>query len=203
MSLLKYFTRRDGLSDPRGSLSNSVPSRAIAVANREVEKELARRIKKTWTIQKVLLFNCYLTVLNHCYVTFACSSYSAKERAEIGKYSQMNGVARTARYFTRKLNKTISESTVRSIQKLYQSELERKRRHGEDEIELLQIKKRGRSLLLGQDIDKRVQDYLKKVREGGGVVSARIVIAAARGLLLHSDRTKLVEFGGHVELNRH
>ncbi len=115
----------------------------------------------------------------------------------------MNGVARTAQYFTRKLNKTISESTVRSIQKSYQSELERKRRHGKDEIELLPIKKRGRSLLLGEDIDKRVQDYFKKVREGGGVVSARIVIAVARGLLLHSDRTKLVEFGGHVELNRH
>lgn len=112
-----------------------------------------RRIKKTWTIQKVLL------VLNHCYVTFTYSSYSAKERAEIGRYSQMNGVARTAQYFIRKLNKTISESTVRSIQKSYQSELERKRRHGEDEIELLPVKKRGRSLLLGEGIDKKVQDY--------------------------------------------
>ena len=37
----------------------------------------------------------------------------------------------------------------------------------------------------------------------GRVVSARIVVAAARGLFLHSDRARLVEFGGHVELNTH
>ena len=33
-------------------------------------------------------------------------------------------------------------------------------------------------------------------------MSARIAKAAARGILLMCDRTKLAEFGGHVELNR-
>ena len=33
-------------------------------------------------------------------------------------------------------------------------------------------------------------------------MSARIAMAAARGILLKCDRTKLAEFGGHVELNR-
>ena len=41
MSLLKYFKQKDGLPDPKGSLSHTVPSRAIARANREVEVELA------------------------------------------------------------------------------------------------------------------------------------------------------------------
>ena len=35
------------------------------------------------------------------------------------------------------------------------------------------------------------------------MVSARIAMAAARVILLSCDRTKLVEFGGHVELNWH
>ena len=35
------------------------------------------------------------------------------------------------------------------------------------------------------------------------MVSARIAIAAARGILLSCDRSKLVEFGGPVELNMH
>ena len=68
---------------------------------------------------------------------------------------------------------------------------------------VLPAKKRGRPVLLGEDLDGKVQLYLKKVREGGGVVSARIAMAAARGILLSCDQTKLVEFGGHVELNRH
>ena len=56
-------------------------------------------------------------------------------------------------------------------------------------------------MLLGDDLDKKVQMYLKKVREGGGVVSARIAMAAARGIVLTCDRSLLVEFGGHVELS--
>ena len=34
-------------------------------------------------------------------------------------------------------------------------------------------------------------------------MAARITMAAARGILLKCDRTKLAEFGGHVQLNRH
>ena len=64
-------------------------------------------------------------------------------------------------------------------------------------------KKRGRRVLLGDDLDMKVQMYLKKVREGGGVVSARIAMAAARGIVLTCDRSLLVEFGGHVELSKH
>ena len=48
-----------------------------------------------------------------------------------------------------------------------------------------------------------MQLYLKKGREGGGVVSARIAVAAARGILLTCDRSMLVEFGRHTEFNRH
>ena len=33
-------------------------------------------------------------------------------------------------------------------------------------------------------------------------VSARIAIAAARGIILKCDRSMLVEFGGYIQLNR-
>ena len=39
--------------------------------------------------------------------------------------------------------------------------------------------------------------------KGGGVISARIAMAAASGIVLTCDRSMLVEFGGYVELNRH
>ena len=47
MSILKYLERRNGLPDPRGSLSNSVSARAISTANAEVEAEIARQKKET------------------------------------------------------------------------------------------------------------------------------------------------------------
>ena len=39
-SIRDYFNVKDGLSDPRGSLSSQFPSQAIALANKEVEREL-------------------------------------------------------------------------------------------------------------------------------------------------------------------
>ena len=69
-------------------------------------------------------------------------------------------------------------------------------------MKTLPAKKRGRPLMLGEDIDKQLQLYLQKVRDQGGVITASVVVAAARGILLSNDRSKLVEFGGHIELSR-
>ena len=45
----------------------------------------------------------------------------------------------------------------------------------------------------------KVQMYLKKVRDGGGVVSGRITVVATRGLTC--NRSMLAEYGRHIELN--
>ena len=66
----------------------------------------------------------------------------------------------------------------------------------------MEYKKRGRLLLLGADLDMKIQAYLKKVRDGGGAISSRIIFAATRGILLKCDRTCLSEFGGPVTLIR-
>ena len=134
--------------------------------------------------------------------------YTPKQRADIGRYACLHGVTATARYYSRKLNEQLAETTVRSIRDAYKEEIKLKRKdQGEESTEIctLPLKKRGRQVLLGKDLDQKVQLYLHKVREGGGVVSARIAMAAARGILLScdSDRAKLVEFGGHIHLNRH
>ena len=93
------------------------------------------------------------------------------------------------------------ETTIRSIRDSYRQELKRKRDDGD--IDALPLKKRGRRLLLGEDLDHMVQSYLKKIRQNGGSVSATIVVATARGILLACDKSILVEFSGHVELNEY
>ena len=41
----------------------------------------------------------------------------------------------------------------------------------------------GRPLLLGQELDKSVQDYINAMRKVGGVVNTAIVMAAANGII--------------------
>ena len=61
------------------------------------------------------------------------------------------------------------------------------------DVSVLPMKKRGRPVLLGEDLDRKLQI---------GVVSVRITITAAKGIVLSYNRSMLVEFRGHVRLNR-
>lgn len=66
---------------------------------------------------------------------------------------------------------------------------------------VLPTMKRGRQVLLGKDLDEKVQLYIKKSREGGGVISARTTVAAAHGIMLKVNQSLLAEFGGPVLLS--
>ena len=48
---------------------------------------------------------------------------------------------------------------------------------------------------------RAVQLYLLKVKESEQAVTARITVAAARGLLLKYDKMNLAGFGGHIDFN--
>lgn len=56
-----------------------------------------------------------------------------------------------------------------------------KQRTKDGDVVALPLKKCGRPLLLGEELDTKMQLYPKKVRDSGGVVSAQTAIAAARG----------------------
>jgi len=49
---------------------------------------------------------------------------------------------------------------------------------------MLPQKKCGREFLLGEEVDAKFQLYLTTVQSNGGPVTARIAMAAAKGLLL-------------------
>lgn len=92
----------------------------------------------------------------------------------------------------------IRTSTVEYMKKAYEKACKENR-----SVTSLPPQKRGRPFLLGKKLDSMLQMYLRKIRDGGGRVSTRIVSAAARGLLLSYDRSRLEEFGGSLRLNRH
>ena len=114
----------------------------------------------------------------------------------------MHGVAAASRVYSKKLEQQVGPATVRSIMQAYIKELKKKRAAGVSQIKQLPLQKRGRPLLLGEKRDRMLQAYLKKVREAGGVVSSRIVIAAAKGLMMTIDQAKLAEFGGYMSFSK-
>ena len=56
-------------------------------------------------------------------------------------------------------------------------------------------------MLLGDSLDLRLQQYVLKVREGGGRISSTLVTAAAKGLML-PNKQLLKEFGGHMSFSK-
>ncbi len=180
MALLRYLKPRDRLLDPKGTL---VPLWAIAAANREVVQTQATSEagKKRGPYRK----------------------YSPEERLEIGQYASENGIAAAARHFSRRFQQNVRESTVQYIKKGYISGLRRKRAASQDEVEGELTKSVADRFYSGRELDGKVQVYVKKVREGGDAVSVRIVMAAAQGILLSCDMSKLEEYGGSVRLTRH
>lgn len=133
---------------------------------------------------------------NH--TTFVCYRYSPDERAEIGKYASLHGATAAARRYSKKFGVKIGTSTVQCIKKDYEKAIKEGR-----SVNSLPENKRGRPFLLGNKLDNLLQVYLKKIRDGGGRISTRIVVAAARGLLLSYDKMRLEQFGGDLRLNRH
>jgi hypothetical protein len=98
----------------------------------------------------------------------------------MGRYTSLHGVAAAARFFTRKFDHQVSETTLHSVKKTYLQEVTRKRAIEDDEsVDVLPHQKRGRPVLLGKSVDAKVQMYLRRVRDGGGVETARIAVAAA------------------------
>lgn len=84
--------------------------------------------------------------------------YTDADRLAIGKYSSENGASAAVRKFSKK-HPRLNESTVRSMRQKYEEEL--KKVGFQESASSITPKKRGRPLLLGNDIDMMVQDYLK------------------------------------------
>ena len=63
--------------------------------------------------------------------------------------------------------------------------------------------KPGKRLLLGEDMDSEVQDFIRTQRSVGAVVSRSTVIAIGKGVVMRHNKFHLKEFGGHIDLTKH
>jgi len=56
--------------------------------------------------------------------------------------------------------------------------------------------------ILNDELDKDVCDYIRSLREEGGVINSSIVQSIGRGVVLSKQKTLLPEYGGSLELSR-
>ena len=91
-------------------------------------------------------------------------------------------------------DKDVKESSVRDWNKLFEKELkERLRSAGVEEVrvESLPCQTRGRPPLLGEKLDKYLQETITDVRSRGTAIGSTIVVAVAHGILLKHDKQRL------------
>ena len=181
MSLLRYFKPANRLptADEAG-----LPTTVTAEVNKAVEKALhgASKVEKS---------------KKRKYTT----AFTPEDRAAIGRYAAENGNAKAVKKF--KATHDIGESTVRLLKKKYLEEL---RKHVPctefEEVKSLPGHKRGRKVMLGEELDGKVQSYVKALRAAGTPIGSSVVMAAAEGLVRAYDRTILVEYGGHISITK-
>ena len=149
------------------------------------------------------------------------NSYSKEQRALIGKYAAENGATRAARHYTAVWGIKINESTARRLKGEYLKKLKEElseqhkqqpesRETTESEepraepiaITELETKPRGRPVLLGEQLDSLVKQFITNLRTAGGVVNTTVVIGAAEGIISYRDVSKLSSHGGHIDLTK-
>lgn len=97
-------------------------------------------------------------------------------------------ILQTRRFFNKKdfSKRPLKETTVRTWARQYKAELSKRKRDGDDmAVEELHVpcKKKGRPLLLSNELDRQVRDYVEALQKKGVVVNTAIVIAAAHGIV--------------------
>ena len=184
-SVSPYFGISRGKRTTYRILAQCVPSTSIAAANSDVRSAIDRASQSSKT--------------RGCY-----EKYTPEQKAMIGKRAAEHGVVASVRHYIKDFP-NLKENTVRDWRNAYRLQLKKRVRNGSESgmnITELPQKKRGRPLLLGEELDKQVQAYLTSFRESGAVVNTAITMACAEGIVRSSDSNLLAINGGHILITK-
>ena len=187
LSLLQYYKiKRPVFPNPNGPLARVVPSSSIVATNEVVKNVISEATAGTSEGLKGSLKE------QGPYVQF-----NPEEKARIGKRAVEYGVASTVRHFKCTFSDLeMKESSVRTWRNKYLDGLSKRKRAGEEMyVNELSDKKRGRRLMLGEELYKQVQSYVLDLRSNGAVINSSITIAVAQGIVTNYDSNLLSENG--------
>ena len=106
------------------------------------------------------------------------------QRFEIGKKAAEIGIAQALRFYKKKYpDLMVSKPTARRAKNLYLNELKKRSQNDDlDDFRELPTKKRGRPLLLGEELDRQVRTYLHEKRGRGCAVNTAVAIGVGLGI---------------------
>ena len=199
MALLQYFKlkkERQHLPNPNGPLSVKVPSSGIAAANLHVSK-LLDKTNPSVSNGEAGTQGPY-TVL------------TPAQKYEIGKKAAEMGTMSAMRYYDKNyldLAKKLKETSVQRFKDMYNDEVKNSIHSSTCEspslVKELVPKKRGRPLLIGEELDGQVKEYIKELRRLGVVINSDVVIAVGTGIVMKNDANLLFSNGGYLDLTKH
>ena len=174
--------RADGLPEPNGSLSKSVPTTAIELANAEVLKLKDKSPHDSRTGSYLML--------------------TPVQRYEVGKRAAEHGVIASIHYFAKKYPKLpLKEISVRRFKNLYVGKVKLQGASSDHKVQELPQMKEGQPLLLPDEIDYHVQEYVKELRKCGLPINTAIVVASAQGIIMNKTPDLLSSRGtGGIKL---
>ncbi len=101
-------------------------------------------------------------------------TFTPGDRAAIGQYAAENSNAAAVKKF--KDTHDVGESTVRSFKKKYLGEVKKWQVSGTTfkDVKRLPGRKRGRKVMLGEQLDGRIQNYVKALRSAGTPIGSSV-----------------------------
>ena len=126
------------------------------------------------------------------------------QKFQIGKRASEHGTTNALRYYKATFPDLpeLKETSVRRFKDAYRENLKKRVRcDNADELKELPNKKMGRPLLVGEDIDQQVKEYLKFLRKKGSVVNTVVAIAAAEGVIKSIDANLLAYDENGIRVN--
>ena len=88
------------------------------------------------------------------------TKFSDTERFDIEKYASEHGPTAAVRKFSEEF-KELNESTVRGFRKKYNEQIKKASKDSRESPKAIVAETRGRPLMLGDILDKKIYDYLK------------------------------------------
>ena len=172
MSIRKYFkpVKKDvSLPNPHGPLSSKVPPGAIEAANDRVSETVKPSGSGSGNTSNT--------------ARGPYTKLTPAQRLMIGKRASEHGTTATMKYFSKRYPgkfSSLKETTVRRLKNIYRAELRVSDSKAQDLTEL-PLQKTGRPLMLGEELDKQVREYVHDLRAMGVTINTAVVLASAEG----------------------
>ena len=117
------------------------------------------------------------------------TTYHEGEKMKVAKYANVHGPANALRHFKKDFP-NLTESTIRGWLTKYRSEIKRT-----SSSELVQIsERRGRPLLLPDELDRKLRVFISSTRAAGGTVNRHVI----HGILMGLIKSDLGRFGQYL-----